>query len=171
MITDSSQLREQVKNKARELGVTEEMIACALNILSRNRNLVNALDNKSEMDEYIYRAIIKEATDNRKKMAETALESPDANIRLQAEKDLSILTREELMSDAYYRAVLPIIARVVNNEPILRLHVEEASEIVLKLADCKRRYRATSLTEIIVSRCGEELESFSLLAEEEETEP
>jgi hypothetical protein len=48
---------------------------------------------------------------------------------------------------------------VMNHEPILRLHAEEASAVVLELADFKRRHRATSLTEVIVKRCSAEIGS------------
>jgi hypothetical protein len=153
-----SVLQNQVKAKAKELGVSERVISCALEILYRNKNLVNAIDNSTEMDDYIYRSIIKQSTDIRKKHAEEDLESNDEVARLHAEKDLSILSREELTTDPYYRAVLPIIVKVLVNEPILRLHADEAVAIVLELADFKRRHRATSITEIIVTRCSAEMD-------------
>ncbi|MFL5789207.1 MAG: hypothetical protein ACJ748_14200 [Flavisolibacter sp.] len=153
-----SVLQDQARAKAKELGISEKVISCALDILYRNKNLVNAIDNSAEMDEYIYRAIIKQSTDNRKRQAEIDLGDPDPSLVQQAEKDLSILSREELTTDPYYRAVLPIIVKVVANEPILRLHADEAVAIVLELADFKRRFRATSITEVIVTKCSAELE-------------
>jgi hypothetical protein len=86
--------------------------------------------------------------------------SDDPAVQAAAEKDLKILEREELTSDAFYRAVLPLMVKTLNHEPIRRLHAEEASSIVLKLADCKRRFRAVSLTEVIVKKCSEEIETF-----------
>jgi hypothetical protein len=160
MISESV-LHTQVKAKAKELGVSERVISCAFNILFRNKNLVNAIDNSTEMDDYIYRAIIKESTDIRKKQAEEDLYSDDDKLRLQAERDLSILSREELTTDPYYRAVLPIIVKVLVNEPILRLHADESVAIVLELADFKRRHRATSITEVIVTKCSAEIDSSS----------
>jgi hypothetical protein len=140
--------------KARELGISEEILSCALHLIYQNRNLVNAIDNRVEMDDYIYRAVLKQAVDRRRQKAEEDLYHPNEGIQLKAQKDLSLLSREELVTDPFYRAVLPLIAKVVINEPILRLHAEEASAMVLELADFKRRYRATSFTEIIVKRCA-----------------
>ena len=160
MISESV-LHNKVKAKAKELGVSERVISCAFNILFRNKNLVNAIDNSTEMDDYIYRAIIKESTDIRKRQAEEDLYSDDPTLRQQAERDLSILSREELTTDPYYRAVLPIIVKVLVNEPILRLHADESVAIVLELADFKRRHRATSITEVIVTKCSAEIDSSS----------
>lgn len=161
MKTGNVLLHERVGKKAQALGLWDEALVCALDILSQNRNLVNALDNRNEMDEYIYRAIIKAATERRKVAAEAALNSDDPVAVAQAEKDLSMLSREELTTDPYYRAILPLLAKMVVNEPILRLHADEASEIIIKLADFKRRHRVTSLTEVIVTQCKEELNDFS----------
>ena len=96
----------------------------------------------------------------RKQKAETELYSDDVLLQIDAQKDLTVLSREEIGSDPYYRAVLPLIAKVVVNESILRLHAEEASSIILQLADFKRKHRATSLTEIIVKRCAAEIDQF-----------
>ena len=158
---DHVQLSNRVKAKAQELGLSEEFMAYALDILCQNRDFVNAIDNRTEMDEYIYRSIIKTSTDRRRKRAETDINHIDDTIRQQAEMDLSFLSREEIMADPYYRAVLPMIVKVVANEPILRLHVEEAAVIVLELADFKRRHRATSVTEVLVTKCSGELEAYS----------
>ncbi|HEV7621821.1 MAG TPA: hypothetical protein VGO09_08815 [Flavisolibacter sp.] len=151
-------VQQQVELKAKELGISEEFILCALNILYRNKNMVNAIDNQTEMDDYIYRAIIKQSIEKRKALAEKDLNNNDHIIRSQAEKDLSVLSREELVTDPYFRAVLPLIVKVVGNEPILRLHASEATIIVLELADFKRRHRATSITEVIVKKCSSEIE-------------
>jgi len=152
--------KEQVKAKAAELGMPEDAMFCALDILSQNRLMVNALDNTNEMDEYIYHAIIKAATDSKRQQAEKDFESADEGVRLQAEKDLTTLSREELITDPHYRAVLPILAKIVVNGPMLRLHAEEASRIVFTLADFKRKHRTTSLTQVIVTKCSAELENF-----------
>jgi hypothetical protein len=154
--------RQQVKAKAAELGMPEDAMFCALDILSQNRLMVNALDNTNEMDEYIYHAIIKAATDMRRQQAEKNFDSSDEGLRLQAEKDLTTLSREELITDPHYRAVLPILAKIVVNGPMLRLHAEEASRVVFTLADFKRKHRTTSLTQVIVTKCSAELESFHL---------
>jgi hypothetical protein len=161
METNNVLLHERIRAKSQELGLWEEALVCALDFLSQNRNLVNALDNKTEMDEYIYRYIIKSAIEKRRRESEKNLESPEHGVRLQAEKDLSVLSREELFTDPYYRAILPIIAKIVVNEPFLRLHADEASDIIIKLADFKRRHRATTVTEVIVTRCRAELDEFT----------
>ncbi len=153
---------EQVKAKAAELGMPEDAMLCALDILSQNRDMVNALDNTTEMDEYIYHAIIKAAIDKKRQQAEKEFDSDDETLRLQAEKDLTTLSREELITDPHYRAVLPILAKIVVNGPMLRLHAEEASRIVFTLADFKRKHRTTSLTQVIVTKCATELENFHL---------
>ena len=158
MIKDHVQLHNRVRAKAQELGLSEEFMAYALEILYQNRDLVNAIDNQAEMDEHIYRSIIKTSTDRRRKQAEKDLHNADDTVRVQAEKDLSYLSREEIMADPYYRAVLPVIVKVVANDPILRLHVEEAAVIVLELADFKRRHRAMSVTEVLVTKCTAELD-------------
>ena len=120
------------------------------------------MDNSVEMDDYIYRAILRDAFSKRKAKAETDLyNDDDPLLQIEAQKDLTVLSREELGSDPFYRAVLPLIAKVVVHESILRLHAEEASAIILKLADFKRKHRATSITEVIVKRCGEEIEGFA----------
>lgn len=149
-----------IQAKALELGISEDKMMIALNIISQNKNLVNAMDNSVEMDDYIYRAILKDAFQKRKQKAETELYSDDVLLQIDAQKDLTVLSREEIGSDPYYRAVLPLIAKVVVNESILRLHAEEASYIILQLADFKRKHRATSLTEIIVKRCAAEIDQF-----------
>ena len=149
-----------IQAKALELGISEDKMMIALNIISQNKNLVNAMDNSVEMDDYIYRAILKDAFQKRKQKAETELYSDDVLLQIDAQKDLTVLSREEIGSDPYYRAVLPLIAKVVVNESILRLHAEEASSIILQLADFKRKHRATSLTEIIVKRCAAEIDQF-----------
>ena len=149
-----------IQAKALELGISEDRMMIALNIISQNKNLVNAMDNSVEMDDYIYRAILKDAFQKRKQKAETELYSDDVLLQIDAQKDLTVLSREEIGSDPYYRAVLPLIAKVVVNESILRLHAEEASTIILQLADFKRKHRATSLTEIIVKRCAAEIDQF-----------
>jgi hypothetical protein len=151
--------QNSVQKKAHELGISEDIIACALDMLSRNRDLVNAIDHRVEMDDYIYQAVIRQSTDKRKRKAEQDFEATDETIQMQAEKELSVLSREELTSDPFYRAVLPLLIKVMNHEPILRLHAEEASAVVLELADFKRRHRATSLTEVIVKRCSAEIGS------------
>jgi len=160
MINLSLRQQSRIREKALELGIAENIMACALDIIGQSRNLVNALDNGVEMDDYIYRNILKQAFEKRKHRAEVDLYSNDHSIAAEAQKDLTILSREELATDPFYRAVLPLIVKVLVNEPILRLHAEEASAIILELADLKRRYRATSLTEIIVKRCGQEIEAF-----------
>jgi hypothetical protein len=150
----------QLHSKSTQLGISPQIISCALNILSQNRNLVNAIDNSVEMDDYIYRAILKQAFEQRIANAEKDFYSFDETKQRAAEHDLKILEREELTSDAFYRAVLPLMVKTLQHEPIRRLHAEEASTIVMQLADCKRRFRATSLTEVIVKTCGAEIESF-----------
>lgn len=161
MITDRLHMQKQVKAKAQQLGLSEEFMNYALEILYNNKDLVNAMENCTEMDEYIYRSIIKTTTDRRRQQAEFDLDNPDEAARHHAEKDLSLLSREEILADPYYRAVLPVIVKVVRNEPILRLHVEEAAFIVLELAEFKRRHRATSVTEVLVTKCNEELEGYA----------
>ena len=161
MTSQSVQLHHRVRDKALELGVSAEFIACGLHIICQNRNLVNAIDHSVEMDDYIYRAILKLAFEKRRMRAEKDLYADDENVQREAQKDLTRLRREELTSDAFYRAVLPLMTKVLkNDEPVLRLHAEEASSIVLELADFKRRHRSTSLTEIIVRRCSAEIEAF-----------
>ena len=147
--------------RASELGIAEFILEQALHIISKNKNLVNAMDNSVEMDDYIYRAVLKEAFSKRKLRAEINLQSEDATLQSEAMSDLSVLSREELGSHPFYRAVLPLIVKVVDNGSILKLHAEEASEIILKLADFKRRYRATSVTEVIVKKCASEIENYS----------
>lgn len=156
----SHPVHHQIHNKATELGISSEIISCAVNILSQNRNLVNAIDNGVEMDDYIYRAVLRQAFNKRMTNAEKDFYSFDEAKQREAERDLKILEREEITSDAFYRAVLPLMVKTLQHEPIRRLHAEEASTIVMQLADCKRRFRATTLTEVIVRRCNAEIESF-----------
>jgi hypothetical protein len=160
MKTEQVGLQQQIQNKAKQLGIWEDALVCALDIIHQNRNLVNAMDIISEMDEYIYRAIIKQATENRKARALSNIKSGNAQERAEAEKDLTPLRREELITDPYYRAVLPTIVKLVGADNILKLHAEEASEIVFKLADFKAKHRSTSVTKIIVTNCRPELENF-----------
>lgn len=160
MAIQSLPLHHRLHEKANELGISSEIFSCALNIICQNRNFVNALDNSVEMDDYIYRAVLRQAFQKRMEAAEKNFYAPDLDLQTEAAQDLRILKREELTSDAFYRAVLPLMVKTLNNEPIRRLHAEEASTIVLSLADFKRRFRATSLTEIIVKRCSEEIEAF-----------
>lgn len=162
MTRENAQLTPEETAKATELGLSKEFMLCALNILSQNRDFVNAIDNRTEMDEYIYRGIMKNSMDKRRKRAEEDIEHEDETIRTQAERELSLLSKEELITDPYYRAVLPMVIKILVNEPILRLHAEEAAAIVLELADFKRRHRSTSVTEVIVRRCSEELNNFHL---------
>ena len=143
------------------LEISEEIIFCAVNILYQNRNLVNAIDNKIEMDDYIYRAVLKQAFEKARLETETALNEGDATAILKAEKDLAVLSREELVTDPFYRAVLPLLVKVVVNEPILRLHADVASGIILNLADFKRKHRATSVTEIIVKHYATQMNETS----------
>jgi hypothetical protein len=145
--------------KLQQLGLPEEIVLTAVNFIYQNRNLVNALDNATEMDDYIYRAAIKQVIEKRKAEAYVALNDFDELTRAKAEKDLCVLSREELVSDPFYRAVLPLLVKVVAPEPILRLYAEAASAMILSLADCKRRHRATSITEIIVRHYVAEMES------------
>ncbi len=147
--------------RASELGIADFILDQALNIISKNKNLVNAMDNCVEMDDYIYRAVLKEAFQERKRVAEMNLQSEDVSLQTEAMNDLAVLSREELGSHPFYRAVLPLIVKVVDNSSILKLHAEEASEIILKLADFKRRYRATSVTEVIVKKCSTEIENYT----------
>jgi hypothetical protein len=149
-----------VQEKALELGIAPEIISCALQIISQNRNLVNAIDNGVEMDDYIYQTVLKQAFDKRMATAEKDIYSDDDAKQLSAQRDLKILAREELTSDAFYRAVLPLMVKTLNHEPIRRLHAEEASAIVMKLAECKRRFRAITFTELIVKKCAAEIEAF-----------
>jgi hypothetical protein len=160
MTSHPVQRHHHIERKAIELGISSDIISCALNIISQNRNLVNAIDNGAEMDDYIYQTILKQAFDKRMADAEKNFYSDDEARQIAAEKDLKILEREELTSDAFYRAVLPLMVRTLQHEPIRRLHAEEASSIVMKLADCKRRFRSTSLTEVIVKTCSIEIEAF-----------
>jgi hypothetical protein len=156
MTEPSALLSSSIRRKATELGVSEEIIACALHIIYQNKDLVNAIDNSVEMDDYIYRYVIRHFTSKRKQRAAADLYNADDETRLHAERDLSVVSREELASDPFYRAVLPLINKAID-EPVLRLHAEEASAIVLELADFKRRHRATSLTEVIVKNCSGEI--------------
>ena len=160
MTIQSDQLHQRVREKAQELGISADIVASALNIICQNRNLVNAIDHAVEMDDYIYRSILTKAFEKRKARAEADLSNEDNSIQMAAQKDLKMLSREELGSDAFYRAVLPLMVKTLHHEPILRLHAEEASAIVLELADFKRRHRATSLTEVIVKKCSAEIEAF-----------
>lgn len=148
--------------KAAELGISKDIVSCAVNILGQNRNLVNAIDNSAEMDDYIYRAVLQQAFEQRKQRAKDGLFSEDENVQADAKKELSVLSREELVSDPFYRAVLPLMVKVLMNEPIQRLHAEEASTIVMQLADLKRKYRMTSLTEVFVKKCSAEVEQFAV---------
>jgi hypothetical protein len=150
-------MNSQSALKARQLGIAEEIISCALDLISRNRNRVNAMDHGAEMDDYIYQAIIRQSIARRKQLAEDNLYADDPSVRMLAEKDLQVLSREELTTDPFYRAVLPLMIKVVGQQPILRLYAEESSAIVLELADFKRRHRAISFTEVIVRHCGEEI--------------
>lgn len=160
MTSHSIKPNQFIQEKAIELGLSFEIISCALQILSQNRHLVNAIDNGVEMDDYIYRAILKQAFDKRMDAAEKDIYSLDEAKQLAAQRDLKILAREELTSDAFYRAVLPLMVKTLNHEPIRRLHAEEASTMVMKLAECKRRFRAITFTELIVKKCSAEIEAF-----------
>jgi Fic family protein len=151
------------KVKSAQLGIKEEVLSCALDILFQNRNLVNAIDNKIEMDDYIYRAVLKQAFTQYKKQSQIALEEGNLSERLKAEKDLSVISREEIVTDPFYRAVLPLLIKVVSPEPILRMHAELTSTIVLDLADFKRKHRSTSVTEILVRHCAAELQGSSII--------
>jgi hypothetical protein len=113
------------------------------------------------MDDYIYQSILKQAFEKSKMQAEADLNDADAMVRANAEKDLTLLSREELATDPFYRAVLPLLVKVIGKEPILRLYADVASTIVLDLADFKRMHRATSLTEIIVKRYGVEMDGLA----------
>ena len=149
---------QNISSRSAELGLPHEILSCALNILSKNKHLVNAIDNSVEMDDYIYRAILKQAFDKRKEKAKAGLFSDDELSQAEARKELGVLSREELVSDPFYRAVLPLIVKVLGTEPIQRLHAEEASVIVMQLAEFKRKYRATSVTEVIVKKCAAEMQ-------------
>ncbi len=150
------------KEKSTQLGISEEILTCALDILFQNRNMVNAIDNKIEMDDYIYRAVLKQAFIQYKEQAQADLEEGGYAEKLKAEKELSVISREELVTDPFYRAVLPLLIKVVSPEPILRMHAELTSSIVLELADFKRKHRSTSVTEIFVRHCAAELQNSSM---------
>ncbi len=152
-------MQAALRDRSTQLGIPEQMLSCALFIIRQNRHQVNAIDHGHEMDEYIYCALLQQAFTERKARAEADLYASELQRQLEAEKELSVLKREELTSDAFYRAVLPLMVKVLGREPMLRLHAEEASKIVLDLAEIKRRHRATSLTEIIVKRCPAEIEA------------
>ena len=160
MITPS--IPASLQTRAAELGISKDIISCALNILGQNKNLVNAIDNGVEMDEYIYRAVLQQAFDKRKQKAKDDLFSEDEQRQAEGKKELSVLSREELVSDPFYRAVLPLMVKVLANEPIQRLHAEEASTIVMQLADLKRKHRSTSVTEVIVKKCSAEMAQFAI---------
>jgi len=100
---------------------------------------------------------LKQIFERARRQAEIALEGTDQVLSTKAEKDLCVLSREELTTDAFYRAVLPLLAKVVTQEPILRLHADVASALILQLADLKRKHRATSLTEIVVRHYAAEM--------------
>jgi len=159
MTNHSIQLSYSTQDKSIELGIPADVITCAIHVLSQSRNLVNAIDNGSEMDDYIYRAILKQAFDKRMAEAEKDYYSDDEAKQRSAQRDLKILAREELTSDAFYRAVLPLMVKTLQHEPIRRLHAEEASAIVMQLADCKRRFRSISFTEVIVKKCSEQIQA------------
>src|SRR5689334_25155171 len=105
----SAVLQEAARIKASELGISEEIMSCALEMISKNRNLVNAIDNRVEMDDYIYQAILKQAFQKRKSLAEENHESNDPVLQKQAAKELEVLSREEVTIDPFYRAVLPLM--------------------------------------------------------------
>ncbi|HEU0111984.1 MAG TPA: hypothetical protein VFQ73_14005 [Flavisolibacter sp.] len=151
-----------IREKALQLSISEDILTCALDIIFLNRNLVNALDNKTEMDEYIYKAVLKHSFQKEKNEAEEALLGSSDALRSKAAKDLAVLSREELTTDPFYRAVLPLLVKSVTHEPILRLHADVASSIILNLADFKRRHRATSLTEVIVKHFAAEMQEANL---------
>jgi hypothetical protein len=148
----------RLKQKAQRLGISEEVVACALALLSQNKNLVNAIDHSVEMDDYIYRAVIRQFSIRRRKQAEIDMDHSDATVWLNAEKELSVVSREELYADPFYRSVLPLLNKVFIDEPILRLYADEALAVVQMLAEFKRRHRATSVTEVMVKRCSAEIE-------------
>jgi len=160
MTSHSVKPHELLHEKSVELGISPEIISCALQIISQNKNLVNAIDNGTEMDDYIYRSVLKQAFTKRMAKAEQDIYSVDEDKQLAAQRDLKILAREELTSDAFYRAVLPLMVKTLHQEPIRRLHAEEASSIIMKLAECKRRFRALTFTELIVKKCCSEIEAF-----------
>lgn len=160
MASHPAQTNHRIHEKANELGLSSEIVSCALQIISQNRHLVNAIDNGVEMDDYIYRAILQQAFERRMNEAEKEFYSDDENRQLAAQRDLKILEREELTSDAFYRAVLPLMVKTLHHEPIRRLHAEEASSVIMTLAECKRRFRALTFTELIVKKCGAEIEAF-----------
>ena len=142
------------QSKALRLGLREEILDCALNLLSGNRDLVNAIDHASEVDDHIYQAILRESIDKRKRMSLELLDSPDSNLQRAARRDMEVLSREELTIDPFCRAVLPLVIKVVGHlQPVLRLYIEEASALVQELAEFKRKHRATSITEVIVKYC------------------
>jgi len=94
MTSHSVKSHQFLHEKAAELGISPEIISCALQIISQNRNLVNAIDNSVEMDDYIYRAILKQAFDKRMAKAEEDVYSHDEARQLAAEKDLKILENQ-----------------------------------------------------------------------------
>jgi hypothetical protein len=143
--------------KAQELGIPEGMIASALQLISSSRNMINAMDHPAEMDDYIYQSIIRQSCEQRKQKAEQDLLTGSREEQIAASGELTLMSREELVTDPYYRAVLPLLIKVMNGAPILKLHADEASSIVLQLADCKRRNRAASFTEVIVKKCSGEI--------------
>jgi hypothetical protein len=141
-------------SKAQRLGLREEILECALQLLSDNRNMINAIDHAAEMDDYIYQAVLRESIEKRKNKAYLDMESDDASLQRTARKDLEILSREEATIDPFCRAVLPLVIKVIGHQqPMLRLYVEEASALVQELAEFKRRHRTTSITEVIVKYC------------------
>ena len=158
MTTLTLDQKSRLEAKASALGLSPDIMAIAFELIRQNRHLVNAIDNRTEMDEYIYRAVLAQGFDQRRKEAERDLSGPDETGRTKARRDLTVLSREELVTDPFFRAVLPLIVKVLGGGPVLRLHAEEASSTVRELADFKRKYRATSLTEVIVKNCIGEME-------------
>lgn len=146
-------------SKAIELGLPEPVFSSALQMILQNKNLVNAMDHSAEMDDHIYQAVIRQATEARKQKAEAQILLGDTTLQEEAAHDLAVLSREELITDPFYRAVLPLLVKVVHPDPIRRLHAEEASSLIMQLADVKRKYRSTSITEVIVKQCREKLQA------------
>jgi hypothetical protein len=142
-----------VREKASFLGLPEEMLSIALELVNSNRNLMNVMDHTTEMDEYIYKALLRYVLEKKQTEVEHLLIHGNLSQQSTAQQSLAVLSREELSSNPFYRAVIPLLIKVTPSHAILRIHAEEASALVILLGDVKRKFRCTSLSELIVRYC------------------
>lgn len=155
-------LSKRVSVKAEELQTTHDLLLCALQVIHSHKWSCDLRENPLLVDGYIAYEFTRLLVQQLLQQAKSHLMSKEP-VRVQEScRAVALMDQRALYSFPHYKAYKTILHNLVGKGPILQLHLD-AVELVAGLSyDLRSRYKGSTLTEVVLKECKEEVASFAI---------